>query len=410
MATIPPPPVPTQLIVFADDWGRHPSSSQHLIRELLPHYPTLWVNTVGTRKPRLSLSDFSRFYHKLRDKMNPFMRLANRIMQQPPENLTIISPMMYPGFRSPWQRRFNAKRIAHAVNARLQPGNQYIVITTLPITADLPEQINADRWVYYCVDDYAQWPGVDLEVLQAMEREQLPKMHAFAAVSEVLKEHIQAIVPEAGPMLINHGVDQDLWSGEERERWNESLNSDDPLDDTWWWNPPDWVQQWEKQSVALFGGLIDARLEVDWLKALKSSSEIDRIALIGPTNSPPASLSTVADLPGKVTPRQLSAIAELASVLIMPYIDAPVTRAMQPLKLLEYLATMKPVVVRDLPSTRVWADCCDLASDAESFVRLVEERIKTGTPPEQIEARKRRLAGESWTAKAAQLAELINAG
>ena len=48
---IPTPPVPTQLIVFADDWGRHPSSSQHLVRELLPQYPTLWVNTVGTRRP-----------------------------------------------------------------------------------------------------------------------------------------------------------------------------------------------------------------------------------------------------------------------------------------------------------------------------------------------------------------------
>ena len=409
MPEIPPPPTPTQLIVFADDWGRHPSSSQHLIRELLPQYPTLWVNTVGTRKPRLNLSDFSRLYHRLGARQNPFMRLAERSIKQPPENLTVISPAMYPGFRSPWQRRLNAKRITRAVNARLQPGHQHVVITTLPITADLPEQINADRWVYYCVDDYAQWPGVDLEVLAAMEREQVPKMHAFAAVSEALKEHIQAMVAEAEPTLIDHGVDQSLWNGEERKRWNENLDPGDPLDDPWWWEPPDWVDSWKNRSVALFGGLIDARLEIDWLKALESSNEIDRVVLVGPTNAPPASISSLADLPGKVTPRQLSAIAELASVLIMPYIDAPVTRAMQPLKLKEYLATMKPVVVRDLPSTRAWADCCDLASTAEEFVRLVEERIKTGTPPEQIEARKRRLSTESWTAKAAQLAELINA-
>jgi hypothetical protein len=36
----------------------------------------------------------------------------------------------------------------------------------------------------------------------------------------------------------------------------------------------------------------------------------------------------------------------------MPYADLAATRAMQPLKLKEYLATGRPVVVRDLPATR----------------------------------------------------------
>ena len=27
---------PASLVVFSDDWGRHPSSCQHLIRRLLP--------------------------------------------------------------------------------------------------------------------------------------------------------------------------------------------------------------------------------------------------------------------------------------------------------------------------------------------------------------------------------------
>ena len=38
----------TSFLVFADDWGRHPSSCQHLIRQLLARYPVLWVNTIGT--------------------------------------------------------------------------------------------------------------------------------------------------------------------------------------------------------------------------------------------------------------------------------------------------------------------------------------------------------------------------
>jgi hypothetical protein len=44
-----------ELLVFADDWGRHPSSCQHLVRELLPRIPILCVNIIRTRKPQPSL-------------------------------------------------------------------------------------------------------------------------------------------------------------------------------------------------------------------------------------------------------------------------------------------------------------------------------------------------------------------
>jgi hypothetical protein len=74
---------------------------------------------------------------------------------------------------------------------------------------------------------------------------------------------------------------------------------------------------------------------------------------------------------------------------------------MQPLKLKEYLITGKPTVVRDLPATRVWGDCLDLADTPEAFSRKVRERLATGTPVAQTEAR-RRLYDETWTQKAAQ--------
>jgi hypothetical protein len=74
---------------------------------------------------------------------------------------------------------------------------------------------------------------------------------------------------------------------------------------------------------------------------------------------------------------------------------------MQPLKLKEYLATGKPVIVRDLPANRAWADCLDIADSAERFTELVRRRLAVGVPEEQRRARQR-LAGESWAAKARQ--------
>ena len=51
---------PGSLLVFSDDWGRHQSSCQHLVKQLLDQYAVLWVNTIGTRAPRLDMATASR--------------------------------------------------------------------------------------------------------------------------------------------------------------------------------------------------------------------------------------------------------------------------------------------------------------------------------------------------------------
>jgi hypothetical protein len=65
----------------------------------------------------------------------------------------------------------------------------------------------------------------------------------------------------------------------------------------------------------------------------------------------------------------------------------------------EYLATGRPVVLRDLPASRPWSDCADLATTPEEFTRAVGLRLQTGLPESQRQGRGR-LADESWEAKA----------
>jgi hypothetical protein len=48
------------LLVFADDWGRHPSSAQHLVGRLAGRHRMIWGSTVGTRKPRPCPADLVR--------------------------------------------------------------------------------------------------------------------------------------------------------------------------------------------------------------------------------------------------------------------------------------------------------------------------------------------------------------
>src|SRR5689334_2286370 len=88
-----------ELVVFADDWGRHPSSAQRLIGRLLSSYPVLWVNTIGTRRPTLSRETLARG--------RGWLRRTIRSGSQPGHNPRVITPLMWPGWRAGWEQRLN---------------------------------------------------------------------------------------------------------------------------------------------------------------------------------------------------------------------------------------------------------------------------------------------------------------
>src|SRR3954453_16957142 len=144
------------LLVFSDDWGRHPSSCQHLIRQLLPRRRVVWVNTIGMRRPSLSWSTLQRGFCKLAQ------WLAPRRREELPYNLTVVNPRMWPSFASPMSRLLNRNLLTRQLKPWLSSlGEDAVAITTLPIVTDLVEALPPRRWICYCVDDFSQWPGLD---------------------------------------------------------------------------------------------------------------------------------------------------------------------------------------------------------------------------------------------------------
>ena len=199
---------PVRLVVFADDWGRHPSSCQHLIGRLLPRYPTLWVNTIGTRLPKFTMEDLAKVVVKVRQWSGAGAAEAVAL----PEHLETVNPKMWPGFRATWQRRINARLMSRAVNGALgarDVGEKRVVVSTLPITADLVGRIDADAWIYYCVDDFSVWPGLDGEVIDRMERDLVAKVDAIVAVSDTLVARMAEMGGQT--RLITHGIDLGHW-------------------------------------------------------------------------------------------------------------------------------------------------------------------------------------------------------
>ncbi|MGL6096608.1 MAG: hypothetical protein ACRC7O_12530 [Fimbriiglobus sp.] len=375
---------PRPLVVFADDWGRHPSSCQHLVRHLLGRRPVVWVNTIGTRPLRPDRATAARAAGKLRQWFAPNPATAAPAGPAP----LVVAPKMWPSFRSPPARRLNrwllTRGLARVFADLPEPP---VVVTTLPIVADLVGRLPAAGWVYYCVDDFSEWPGYDGATLQRMERDLVPKMDAAIAVSEPLQRHLAGLGRPAD--LLTHGVDLDVWNVP-------------PSPEI----PPEFAGL--EPPFVLFWGVIDGRTDVDFVARLASTMTQGTVVLVGPTESPPArlfGLPRVAVRPSAPFAR-LPHLAAAAGVLVMPYADLPVTRAFQPLKLKEYLATGRSVVVRDLPATQAWADAADLAATPEAFAAFVMERLAGGLPGGQRFARGR-LAAEGWDGKATMFESVI---
>jgi len=372
------------LIVFSDDWGRHPSSCQHLVSHLLDRFDVTWVNTIGMRRPSLDMATIRRGFEKI-SQWSSGKRSERTPELREPE---VESPLMWPSFASNWSRAVNRRLLSRHLRRRLTRLESGIVLTTIPVVADLIGRLPVARWIYYCVDDFSEWPGLDSATLREMEEQLIQGADEIVAAGDNLAERIESRGRRV--RTITHGVDLQHWSqAGERASGSATLSEIEP-------------------PLALFWGLVDRRLDIDWLRTLSERMTRGSIVLVGPQQDPDPALQAIPRLrlTGPVSYKSLPQLASAAQVLIMPYADLPVTRAMQPLKLKEYLATGKPVVARRLPAVIDWETCLDAVVSDEDFAVAVEQRFAGDLPCEQRDARAR-LADESWSAKAENLASIL---
>lgn len=313
-------------------------------------------------------------------------RLPSRTEEDLPRGLTVYNPRMWPWLTHQHDRRLNQTLLLRQLGSIVREMNQPpVAITTLPIVADLMGRLPVRKWVYYCVDDFGEWPGLDKGTMGRLERIVVERADQLIAVSETLRSRLRVMGRESH--LLTHGVDVPFWVTPE-----QPMRGLDHLERPW----------------IVFWGVIDRRMDTSFVAQLSEGIANGTIVLAGPEQDSDPALAHLSRVhrTGPLPMSALPGLAHEASVLIMPYVNEPVTRAMQPLKLKEYLATGKPVVVRDLPANREWADALDLVGSPAEFEEAVRKRIETGLVNEQAAARKR-LANESWATKAREFSRLI---
>ena len=375
------------LIVFGEDWGSHPSSTQHLIRHLPGQRRILWVNSVGLRRPRLDMADIGRAARKLGRAVHAPRRteaaasLPNQAGVVPQR---IVQPLVLPMARGRLPRALNRASLSHSVGgaARAAGLRRPVLWTSLPSAADALGAVGEAAVVYYCGDDFGALAGVDHATALVLEAEIAARADLILAASQLLA----ARFPSGKTHLLPHGVDHALFAAATPR----------PAD------LPD------SGPVAGFYGALAPWIDTDLIAATARLLPHWRFLLIGPEHTCLRSLRACPNvtLLGARPHASLAGYAQHWTAGIIPFRDTAQIRASNPLKLREYLAAGRPVVATPFPALAPYRAHVAVCTGASSFAAALEHARQDG--PQAARHRQESVAAESWTVRAAAAAGLID--
>ncbi len=372
------------IIIFSDDWGRHPFSCQHIMQHFLPDNTVLWVNTIGMRRPRLTMKDLKRSLQKLRS----FASKPDN--ERLPVNLTIINPPMLP-FGNRVVRSFNRCSVVSAVRQKMHELRMTapIILTTLPNAGEYLGFFGEELTVYYCVDDFTLWPGVNESLVVEMERRLLERVDLLACSSGELA----AVKCRVGlrTKILPHGVDYDHFS----------RSASGPMVTI------SHLANLPKPIVGYFG-LLGEWVDLSILESLASGHPEWSLVLIGNVAADTGHLAhfTNVHFTGPVPYAELPDHVAYVDVLVLPYHIGGRGKTITPLKLREYIASGKPVVSTAIPECIMYRPHISIAAAGPEFVTCVEDALHDTTA--KSAERRQIVQGESWQNRAETLSGYIS--
>ncbi|WP_051785731.1 glycosyltransferase [Endozoicomonas numazuensis] len=369
------------LVVFGEDWGGLPSSTQHLIRHLLTRHRVIWINSIGMRSPGLNKKDMQRIVLKAKSMLKRTNVLTEDISEGP--SPIILSPKVIPFHNLSIVRQFNKNQLVKDIReACKEHGFKDIILwTSLPTAVDVVGSLNEKASIYYCGDDFNTLDGVDHSTVNPMERELADKVDLILVVSKELAEKL----PGPSTVMFPHGVDYDLFSSPRS-------------------HPGDFPRQ---GPVAGFYGSISEWLNVEMLTQAATALPGWQFVFVGTIKTDVGALREIPNVHflGPRPHSKLPAYVQNWDVAMLPFCHNRQIEACNPLKLREYLASGTAIASTDFPAVRVYDSEVTIQSHREPFSRTIQRAYDQ---KEAIENRRAAVRNESWESRAAQLEELID--
>ncbi|KGJ86542.1 glycosyltransferase [Colwellia psychrerythraea] len=344
------------LIVFGEDWGAHPSSTQHIVKVLGQNRPVIWLNSIGLRKPRLTQHDLVRMFNKVKSfivdqqKSNKTKEGNKNSNNDNDSRFIIINPLVFPCASNwftlklsktilKWQLKFACKKLDLT---------DAIIWASLPTTVDYLELFDKAPCVYYCGDDFNSLAGVDHQFVSQKEGELIKKSSYIFTASEKLLGKF----PSSKAVNIPHGVNFSLFSKQVN-----SIPGDLPLG----------------RPIAGFYGSISNWLDQDLLVQTIKALPHWRFVFIGKIDCDVDKLEQFSNVYflGTKPHTDLPKYIQNWNVAILPFVNNKQIQMCNPLKLREYLASGTPIVTTDFNALNGYRKYLQIADAAKPFYQAI---------------------------------------
>jgi glycosyltransferase involved in cell wall biosynthesis len=357
------------ILCFSHDWSGAVLSKTHLMRLLARRNRVLWVNSIGYRRPAATGSDIRRIFKKLSAAAEPITEVE--------PNLFVFNPLALPVYGGAWaglNRRWLGSQVRRAMR-RIGFGRPINFVFN-PAAAMVAGSLDEEQIVYYCVDEYSAFSGVDAQSLDLLEAQMLRMADLVVVSSEELYKTKLPANPRT--ILVRHGVDFD--------HFRKALDFDTPI--------PAEIAKLPGPVIGYFGLIsadwVDISLLVHLARAMPGAS----LVMLGKVAMDVSALRRLPNVhfldhkPYETLPNYCKGF----DAAIVPFPINRATLSANPLKIREYLAAGLPVVSTAIPEAQSIPQC-RIGTNADSFVAEVRAALHQPGPNFAIS---QTMQNESW--------------
>lgn len=343
------------IIFFGEDWGRFPSTTQHIAKEFLRFNKIMWIGSLAHRRPTLSYRDIKRVIEKIISIFQSSSKPSS-INSYP----IIINPLIIPLHDLKLFRKINnyllLKRIKHAIieNNFFDP----IIITSSPLIGSVLGKLQETSSHYLCLDDYSHFAGAFKSIIN-LEKDLLSKISSSFSVSSLL---VDTRVPKSGhSYFLPQGVQIDHFVKDEAKI-------------------PAFLKNIKKPVIGFFG-LVSEWIDIELIVYTAKKLPNYTFLILGKPSIDTSIFKRSKNIVflGEIPFSKLPNYASIFDVGIIPFKVNELTLACNPLKLLEYLALGLPVVSVDLPEVRKFEESVLISSDKDDFVIKIQNAVERKT-------------------------------
>src|SRR6266851_6880733 len=372
-----------------DWWYHHPHSKNHLMRRFArAGNRVIFVNSISMGLPSLAHKDL---LPRVTRKLRSYAKFARKTS----EGITVVSPATLPFFASRTARRMNRQLLKSQIQRLARKGglSKPILWIAIPTAAEMIGCFDECVVIYHVSDKYeanTMDHGTDPALIRQLHERAIENADLILYSSRKLLA--EATQGRERSNLLEQAVDFDHWSrvgSGELEVAPEVANIPRP-------------------RLGYFGAIEPWLIDQDLIKRAAAERPEWQWVFIGNKSRGVAieSLPNTHFLP-PVPYDDLPRYAAGFDVCVLPWeTERAFTSYGSAIKVREYLATGKPVIISPLPEYEPMSDVLRIARTRDDFMKLVEDALRENdlAAPARRQAA---VASGTWDARAERVSELI---